>query len=354
MVEHDEYEKINGLEKAIATHDYLDFDQWSEYEVKCLEMSKLPVRKTSDVSTDRQDMTELFYRFGNLFNLRTQLALNSLISTPDFFPESLSSRGHLLIEELSCKLSSVTNEMVHYADFDPKQDCLPKFSVNLLPKRTGGVCDLAKLGANKYLMKNDGVVELLNWTKGKYNPQTHCITERHFWDDMEGIGWEGKDLKAFLGWKARDFIDDSSTKSSKASQSGLPSCTDMNYVKYADSILLKDKTDVNGCMYRSFMMRCNFKELLKKSPEAAEVHKEAIANPTFWPAHHIIKTLPFKFLDDLVVGHWKKLPKNYRRNLWKCITDSEKEMVGRIGLYCFVKYHEKAKYEQIYNVLIMK
>ena len=67
-------------------------------------------------------------------------------------------------------------------------------------------------------MENDGVVELLNWTKGTFNTQTHCIKERHFWDDMEGIGWGDKDLKSFWGWKARDFLDDSSTKSSKASQ----------------------------------------------------------------------------------------------------------------------------------------
>ena len=285
-------------------------------------------------------MIELFYRFGNLFHLRAQWALTRLICTPDFFPKSLSSHGHLLIEELSSKLSrSVTQEVAHYADFDPKQYFLPNLSVNVLPKRTGGVCDLLQMGANKYLMKNDGVVELLNWTKGTFNPQTHFIKERHFWDDMEGIGWEGNDLKEFLGWKARNFIDDSSTKSSKASQSGLPSCTDMNYVKYADSILLKDKTDVNGCMYRSFMMRCNFKDLLKKSPEAAEVHKEAIANPTFWTTYHIIKTIPFGFLNDLVVGQWKTLPKKYRRKLWKCITDSENEMVVRIGLHCFVKHH---------------
>ena len=119
---------------------------------------------------------------------------------------------------------------------------------------------------------------------------------------MEGIGWGDKDLKSFLGWKARDFLDDSSTKSSKASQSGLPSCIDMNYVKYADSILLKDKRDVNGCMYRSFMMRCNFKKLVRDCPDAAEVHKEVIAHPTFWATHHIIKTVPFKFVGGLKVG----------------------------------------------------
>ena len=88
-----------------------------------------------------------------------------------------------------------------------------------------------------------------------------------------------------------------------ASQYGLPSCIDSNYLEYADSVLLKEKTDVNGRIYRSFMMRCNFKELVRDCQDAAEVHKEAIAKPTFWPTHHIIKTVPFKFVDGLKVGH---------------------------------------------------
>ena len=53
------------------------------------------------------------------------------------------THGHLLIEELSSKLSrSVTQEVAHYADSDPKHYFLPNLSVNVLPKRTGGVCDL--------------------------------------------------------------------------------------------------------------------------------------------------------------------------------------------------------------------
>ena len=40
--------------------------------------------------------------------------------------------------------------------------------------------------------------------------------------------------------------------------------------------------------------------------------------------------------------------------MWKCITDSENEMVVRIGLHCSVKHHAKPTYERIYRVFIMK
>ena len=128
MVEHDEYEKTNGLKNAIATHVYEDSDQWSEYKVKSFQMSKLPERSTSksEVSTDRQNMIELFYRFGNLFHLRAQWAMTRLMCTPDFFPKSLSSHGGLLIKELSSKQSgSVTHEVARYGGSDPKQYFLP-------------------------------------------------------------------------------------------------------------------------------------------------------------------------------------------------------------------------------------
>ena len=55
-------------------------------------------------------------------------------------------------------------------------------------------------------------MELLIWTPGKHHKQTHYITERHHLNDIEGKGWDGEDLKKYLGWKARDFIDDSSKK----------------------------------------------------------------------------------------------------------------------------------------------
>ena len=98
MVEHDEYEKTNGLKNAIATHVYEDSDQWSDYKVKCVEMSKLPERSLSEVSTDRQDMIELFYRFGNLLHLRAQWALNRLISTQIFFQNHCHHMGTCLLK----------------------------------------------------------------------------------------------------------------------------------------------------------------------------------------------------------------------------------------------------------------
>ena len=107
--------------------------------------------------------------------------------SPDFFPKSLSSHGGLLIKELSNKFSgSVTHEVARYGGSDPNRYFLPNLKVNVLPTRPGGVCQHLQLRPHEYLLKNNGVVELLNWTPGKFNTQTHCIKERHFWDDMEG------------------------------------------------------------------------------------------------------------------------------------------------------------------------
>ena len=57
-------------------------------------------------------------------------------------------------------------------------------------------------------------MELLDWTEGKHPTQVHCITERYHLNDIEGDGWEGVDLKTYLGWKVSDFIDDLSKKRS--------------------------------------------------------------------------------------------------------------------------------------------
>ena len=114
----------------------------------------------------------------------------SLISTAESFklPESISSNGDLLIEELNSKLSaSVVNEMNSYEDFVPDVDFSPSLCVDLHQRRTGGVCDLTKWGSDEYHMKNKGLVELSDWQQGKHPTQVHCITERH------QIGWSRHD-----------------------------------------------------------------------------------------------------------------------------------------------------------------
>ena len=100
-------------------------------------------------------MIELFYRYGNLLNLRSQWAITSLISTAESFKllESISSDGDHLIEELNSKLSrSVTDEMTSIGDFDSKEDFCPHLGVNLHQNRTGGVCDLTQWGPEEYLL----------------------------------------------------------------------------------------------------------------------------------------------------------------------------------------------------------
>ena len=71
MGAHGHCKKMNDQKNAIEKHSYDDWDQWSEYEVKHNEKSNLSIRKPAYLSTDRQDIIELFYRYGNLLNLRS-------------------------------------------------------------------------------------------------------------------------------------------------------------------------------------------------------------------------------------------------------------------------------------------
>ena len=97
--------------------------------------------------------------------------------------------------------------------------------------------------------------------------------------------------------------------------------------------MLKVKRYTNGQVYRAFMFGCDFTRVVKNDPSFAEKHKKIVSNPIFWATHMMIRSLPFQFLETLKVGLWTILPNDYKRNLRKCVSDSENEMMVRVALY---------------------
>ena len=133
----------------------------------------------------------------------SQWAINSFISTSEFFKPPESCDCDALIDKLGTTLSgSVIDVMEMNGDFNADIHFGSDLNVNLHIGRAGGVCDLTNWGSDEYHIKKEGLVDLLDWTPNKHPTQVHCITERHHLDDIVGEGWDDQDLKRYLGWQA--------------------------------------------------------------------------------------------------------------------------------------------------------
>ena len=168
--------------------------------------------KSTNISTEHNELIELIYRFGNMLNLRSQWAITKYITNGLYyqFPESISSKSQQICTEITSRFSSsIFAEFDDHGGFLPAVDFLENLEITLDPKKVGGVCDLAGWSSNEHLCQMNGEMTIPDLSAGDYHLQLYLPKESNF-GVPDGPGWEGIDIKKYLGWKLKEYGDDSS------------------------------------------------------------------------------------------------------------------------------------------------
>ena len=107
MTAHDSYKASSDQQDHMKKTHYHDHTCFSSYDVTHMEIPSASVEHTNSSISDQNILIELWYRFGNLLNLRSQWTINTFISTSPLFKlsESCVINCDSLIDMLGTTLS---------------------------------------------------------------------------------------------------------------------------------------------------------------------------------------------------------------------------------------------------------